>query len=901
VDELNRPTGTITFLFSDMEGSTELAAALGTAVFREILELHQRCLREAFERNGGIERSTEGDSFFVVFRDAPSAVAAAVRAQQSLAEQAWPENASVRVRMGIHTGEGQAGGDDYVGLDVNRAARIAAAGHGGQVLVSETTRALAIASLPDGVAVRDIGQHRLKGLPEPEHLYQLTIAGLVSDFPAIRSLDATMTNLPARTSSFVGRDRAIGEITRLIGESRLVTLVGPGGTGKTSLATEVSRRIAADFNDGVWFVALDALADPGLVGSAIVAGLGLRDISGRSARERLLDNLPGRSLLLVIDNFEHVVEAAPLIGELLLAAPNVRAIVTSRAPLRLSSEQIYPVPPLDVPDPASSLDLADIASIPAVRLFVERARRVQPDFTLTTANAEAIADICRRLDGLPLGIELAAARIAMLGPAGIRDRLAHHLALGGAAARDVPARQRTLDETIGWSHDLLDDSGRALFAKLAVFAGGWRLTEAEEVCADGGNLNGEVADLLDGLVEQSLVTINTREDGVRYGMLETIRQHAAQRLAKSDPDHELQRRHALTFLALAERTAPGLETHDAVSAISRLQEERDNLGSAIRFAVNSGDADVGLRLGRALYRFWGLTGDIREGIDAIQAVLSLPGAEARTALRLRALEALGNLFYYAGDSEEPPRLYRAQLELARELNDEKALADARYNLLFTDFGPGESEAALAELDAIEAHYRALGDERARARTMWARGVRLVGSGRAADAVGILEMAIVRYRELGDYGYLSQTAGLLSWAYFQLGDPQAGTRWLLEGITFGYGLSHLPAITAGLPQIAMATFHLGLPDVAATILGAYDGLTRKYGVRMPENLKHYLEASDPPEQVRSTLDADTYDKARSRGLEMGIDEVIEYINEVLGTQPASSPSQAGPTQEIASAT
>jgi predicted ATPase/class 3 adenylate cyclase len=893
MDELNRPTGTITFLFSDMEGSTELAATLGTPVYRDVLELHQRRLREAFALHGGIEKGTEGDSFFVVFRDAPSAVAAAVRAQRSLAEQTWPQNTTVRVRVGIHTGEGQAGGDDYVGLDVNRAARISAAANGGQVLVSETTRALTIASLPDGVAMRDVGRHRLKGLPEPEHLYQLTIAGIQSDFPAIRSLDASMTNLPARISSFVGRDREVGEVGRLIRDGRLVTLLGPGGAGKTSLATEVARLSAPQFDDGVWFVALDALTDPELVGSAIVAGLGLRDISGRSARERLLDNLPGRSLLLVLDNFEQVVEAAPLISELLVAAPSVRAIVTSRAPLRLSAEQIYPVPPLDLPDPADSLDPAQIASIPAVRLFVDRARRVQPDFTLTTANAEAIADICRRLDGLPLGIELAAARIAMLGPAGIRDRLARHVGLGGAAARDVPVRQRTLDETIGWSHDLLDEAGRTLFARLAVFAGGWRLAEAEQVCGTEGSLEGGVANVLDGLVEQSLVTTSARDDGVRFGMLETVRQHAAQRLSETDGRQELERRHALAFLALAESTAPALETREAAAAIDRLQEERDNLRSAVRFAIDAVDVEVGLRLGRSLARFWGLTGEMQEGISSIQALLALPGAEVATIRRVRALEAAGNLFYWAGDAEQPRQMYRAQLELALALDDQKGIADARYNLLFTDYGPSDSQAALVELDAIEAQYRALGEERARARTMWARGGQLMAGGRVGEAVVVLEEASARYRELGDYAYLPQTAGLLSAASFQLGDPGSSARWLLEGTSAAYELGNLPMVILGLPSIAMAVFHLGLPEAAATILGAYDGLARRYGVRMPQNMEQTIEARDPLGQVRAALDADSYDQAWRRGLEMSVDEIKAYTLELASAQATSAPSEMDP--------
>ncbi len=889
MDEPSRPTGTITFLFSDMERSTELAVELGAGPYREVLEQQQRLLREAFAAHGGIERGTEGDSFFVVFRDAPSAVATAVDAQRALAEAHSPSDTALRVRMGIHTGQGLPGGDDYVGIDVNRAARIASAAHGGQVLVSDATRALSIGSLPDGVALRYVGQHRLKGIPEPERLYQLTIAGLPSDFPAVRSLDAPVTNLPVRVSTLVGRERDLEEVEGLIRVGRLVTLLGSGGTGKTSLATEVARRVAPNFPDGAWFVALDSVVDPQLVGSAIVAALNLRDMTGRSARERLLDNLPGRSLLLVLDNFEQIVEAAPLVGELLVVAPTVKAIVTSRAPLRLSAEQVYPVAPLAVPGPADGLDLVELMSVPSVHLFVDRARQVQPDFELTMGNAPAIGDICRRLDGLPLGIELAAARMPLLGPVGILDRLEHQLALSGLGPRDAPERQRTLENTIAWSHDLLDGPSRSLFARLGVFAGGWRLEQAEAVCGPATELGGEVVDILDRLVNQSLVTTNARADAVRFGMLETIRRHASERLSHDETYSNVRRRHMLTYLALAESAAPALEARGAAVALERLGEERENLRTAVRLAVDTKDAQVGLRLGNALSRFWSLSGELEEGAASMLALLAIPGAETPTSSRMRALEAIGNMYYFAGGRERPREMYRAQLELAHVLNDKHGIADARYNLLFVDYGPDDSQGALVELDGIEAAYRELGDERAIARTMWARGSQLVGASRMAEAVKILEPAIIRFRELADYRYQMQAAGSLSAANFALGNPASAARWLLEGVAVAHEDRNLPMTTAGLPSIAMAVFHLGLPEAAAEILGAYDGLSQRYGVRMPENLERLLTTHDPPAQVREALEPDVYDRARARGRQMGIDEAVAFAMEMVG-RPAASGSE-----------
>ena len=352
------PTGTLTFLFSDIEGSTRLVESLGTAAYRELLEHHQRLLRSAFAASGGIERSTEGDSFFVVFEDAPSAVTAAVAAQRALAAATWPAAEPVRVRMGLHTGQGVAGGDDYVGLDVHRAARIAAAAHGGQVILSASTRALAQPSLPSDVQLLDLGEHRLRGVSATERLYQLEIADLPSAFPPPRTESVSATHLPPRLTSFVGREAELAELAELVATSRLVTLTGPGGAGKTSLATECARAIADRFGDGVWFVALDAISDPEVVPSAIASALGLRETGDRPAHDQLRDNLSHRELLLVLDNFEQLLPASPLVGSILVAAPAVRVLTTSRAPLHLAAEQIYPVPPLAVPPSVDANDLA---------------------------------------------------------------------------------------------------------------------------------------------------------------------------------------------------------------------------------------------------------------------------------------------------------------------------------------------------------------------------------------------------------------------------------------------------------------------------------------------------------------------------------------------------------------
>ena len=426
------------------------------------------------------------------------------------------------------------------------------------------------------------------------------------------------------------------------------------------------------------------------MGSTIVATLGLRDTSGRTARERLVDNLADRSLLLVLDNFEQVLDGATLVGEVLAAAPAVKVVATSRAPLRLAAEQTYAVAPLPIPGSMEEDDPVTLALVPSIQLFVERARRVRSTFELTTANAEPVADICRRLDGLPLGIELAAARVGLLGPSGIRDRLAARIDLPGAALRDTPTRQRTLQATVAWSHDLLDAPSRALFARMAVFVGGCRPQELEAVCGPADELGGDPLELVSSLIDQSLVMASDRDGGQRFEMLETIRQVAVEQAARrSDPSSALPR-HAHAYLAMAEAEASEIGTSGQAPALARLAAERENLRAAIRTSIDRGDHDVALRFAAALSRFWWLWGQMDEGRSTIDSILRMPGADTPSLSRMRALEAAGLLPYYTGDSEGATEMYRAQLDVARQLDDRQGEADAMFNLMFTGGRPGTS-------------------------------------------------------------------------------------------------------------------------------------------------------------------------------------------------------------------
>ena len=636
------PIGTVTFLFTDIEGSTRLLQEIG-ADYRDVLERHAVIVRRALAEHDGVEVSTEGDAFFAVFRSVTGAVAAAVAAQRALAEEHWPGGHRVRVRMGLHTGEGRLGGGSYVGLDVHRAARIAAAGHGGQILLSAASRALVETMLPEGVTLRDLGAHRLKDLDQSEHLVQLNIAGLDQQFPPIRSLE-TPSNLPAELTSFVGRQREVDEVSELLAATRLLTLTGPGGTGKTRLALRIAAGMRPSYSDGVFFVDLAPLSDPTLVGPTVAHSLGLSEQPQRPIIEMLKEHLESRNVLLVLDNFEHLLAAGEVLSDLLAAASRLKVLVTSRSTLNLYGEQEFAVPPLALPDPGAHADLAGLSEYEAVALFVERARAARPAFSITNESAKAVAEICVRLDGLPLAIELAASRVRILGPTEILARLQQHLSVLATGGTDVPLRQRTLRGTIDWSYQLLKPAEQTLFARLAIFAGGCTLEAVEAVCNPSGELGLETIDGIAALVDQSLLR-QTADDGEsRFGMLETIREYGRDRLAANEGLDAVGRRHLRYFNDLAAMGERHFLGADQVTWLDRFEREHDNVRAALRRAVDERLPDDGLLLAAALWRFWYQRGYLREGRAWLKELIST----ARCCLRregqgTRSLRRIGVL------------------------------------------------------------------------------------------------------------------------------------------------------------------------------------------------------------------------------------------------------------------
>lgn len=667
------PTGTVTLLFTDIEGSTRLLQRAGDA-YPSLLAEHRRVLRAAFSNHDGVEVDAQGDGFFVAFASAQDAAAAAVAAQQALAGHDWPDNSEIRVRIGLHTGEPTAVGGRYVGLAVHQGARVMAAGHGGQVLVSESTRAL----LDDRFQARDLGEHRLKDLAGPHHLYQLLVEGLPADFPPLKTLENRPTNLPVLANALIGRSRELKETQALLArdEVRLLTLTGAGGTGKTRFALQIAAEQLEEFANGVFFVSLAPVRDWELVVPTIAQTLGLREQPGETRLETLTEYLSDKQLLLLLDNFEQVVPAAAEISGLLAAAPELNVLVTSRTPLRLSGERTYPVPPLELPNPEQLVDAGSLMECEAVRLFVERAQAATSDFAVTDVNVRAVAEICIRLDGLPLAIELAAPRVRALPAPALLRRLDQRLRLLTGGAQDVDERQRTLRATLEWSYDLLLDSEKVVFAELGTFIGGCRLEAAEAVCDPRGELGLEVLDSLESLVEKSLLLQRADPDGEpRFWMLETIREFAMELLADSSSFADARTRHAAYFRSLAENIDVDSRTGDQAVLFGRLDVETANIRTALEWAREAKDAELLLGLATPLWGFWATRGYVAEGRSALEDALALSGERPA-----RALLGLCTMRILSGSTDEVLHDAQEALEACKQLGDDYSLAQA-WNLL----------------------------------------------------------------------------------------------------------------------------------------------------------------------------------------------------------------------------
>jgi predicted ATPase/class 3 adenylate cyclase len=875
------PTGTVTFLRTDVEGSMAIMRTVGSD-WDDVNAVHLGIVREAIDRHGGTVVRTEGDAVFAVFPEAGAAVRAAADGQRMLDGQAWPTDARIRVRMGLHSGEAHLAGDDYGGFDVNRAARIAAVGHGGQIVLSETTQVLVGTSLPPDVSLRDLGRHVLRDLPFPEHLWQVDVAGRRTDFPALRVAGSTKGNLPERMTTFVGRSSDIREIGELLESNRLVTLTGPGGIGKTSLAVEAARERVASMPDGAWFVALDAVTDPSLVPTVIARAIGLFDGIDRPAAEGLPSFLATQSLILVLDNFEQVMDAAGDVARLLRSSPDSRFIVTSRSPLRISGEQEYPVRPLPVDGTGDGLAASDD---PAVQLFADRARSVLPGWE-PGPDAPIVVEICALVDGLPLGIELAAARLSLLPARAIRDRLASHLPLPGSGPRDAPARQKTLEGMIGWSHDLLSPDDQRILHDLGAFEGTFDAEQAEAVIADaGGGARTDVLDRLIALAERSLIARDLPHvgddarlagSGIRFRMLTTVQAFAADRLVDDGRQTEVRDRHAAAYLDVIEAAAPHLFTSRQPPWLDRLDLDASNLRAALRWMIASGDVESALRFVAASWRYWLATGRLDEGAERVTAVFAMPGAERPSIARVRALAAAGGIAYWRDDTDAARRWYTAQRDEAILIGDAAATADAFFNLSGALFATGDLDPARGSAEEARRRFVELGDEISVNRVDMGIA-HLIMSREGPEAVSSrLRGALERAMELDDAPYVAMGCGSLAWAAWLSGDTATARPLALQAILGYHALRDAASTTISLTVGALLALDRGRPEDAAALIGAHDALSLRYGVRPPVGLAAILRTADPLGPVRAALPADVYDAEFARGTRMTLGEVVDLV-------------------------
>jgi predicted ATPase/class 3 adenylate cyclase len=893
------PTGTVAFVFTDIEGSTRLAQTLPGERWEAVLARHRELIRTAVAAHDGVEVSTEGDGFFLAFARTSDAVAAVVDAERAIAAEPWPEDAVVLVRAGIHTGEGRLDADgSYIGADVHRAARVAAAGHGGQVLLSQTTTTLVADDLPPGVGLRGLGEHRLKDL-RPERICQLLIEGQRSEFPPIRSLDRQPNNLPTQLTSFVGRDRELREAGELLRTTRLLTLTGPGGTGKTRLSLQLAADVAERFADGIWFVALEPVRDPGLIAGTILTTLGLVEAGGRSARDILVDWLATREVLLVLDNFEQVIDGAPVVADLLRGAPRISILVTSRAPLRVSGEQEYPVPGLPAPRdvlalsdleklnlPAGDrlLDAAGASQYEAVRLFIARAVAVRPDFRVTNENAPAVAGIAARLHGMPLAIELAAARVKLLPPETILERLEHQLGILSAGARDLPERQQTLRGAIAWSHDLLGDGERRLLARLSVFVGGCELDSAEAVCGPPAELDGvEVIDCLMFLTDQSLVRAEEVDGGLRFRMLDTIREFAAEQLAARGEREEIERRHSATVLASVEAIQPLLSGDDQRRWLGRLERDHDNVRAVLDRAVAAGDAATAIPLAFAMWRYWQKRGHLAEARRRLQAMADAPWSRDDPRLRARLMEALGGVCWWQADIPAMGAAYAEALEIWQTIGDKREIANALYNDSFryaVSDSPGVRDPerlGFKQMNRARDLAVEAGDERGEANALWGIGNWMYFHEADDRGVGHFNDAIAIFRRLGDRTMEAWTHHMIGVALVRPGEVEEARANIQASMRLFHTFGDVAGITLSLDDFASIAIATGDLPRAARLWGAARALSAAGGVGLADFVDTQFESIGRP-NARHAIDPGELERAAEEGRALTLDESVAYALE-----------------------
>ncbi|MGD2049174.1 MAG: adenylate/guanylate cyclase domain-containing protein [Chloroflexota bacterium] len=869
------PQGQVTFLFTDLVGSTQLWEVYPEAM-HEAMARHDGLLKEAITANQGRIVKTTGDGIHAAFASPVDAVSAAIEGQQQMEAEEWRETDPLLVRMGLHTGESRFREGDYYGTTLNRTARIMSIGHGGQILLSAAVHALLknYPSLP--FQMLDLGEHRLKSLGKPEKIYQILHPDLPAQFPALLSLGTIPSNLPLQTTEFIGREQEMEALKERFPGTRLLTLTGSGGTGKTRLALQTAAEFLDQYADGVFFVDLTLLNDAALVPSSIAEALSVKELKTEPILETLKRSLERKTMLLVLDNFEHILEAAPAVGELLVAGPKVNILVTSREMLHISGEQVFPVPPLGLPESGAQISPQQLASYEAIQLFSSRARATNPAFRITPENAADIAEICRRLDGLPLAIELAAARARLFTPKKLLERLSDRLKILTGGARDLHARQQTLRGAIDWSYDLLEPPEQKLFARLEVFSGGQSLEAIEEVCSK--DLEIDILDGLESLLDKSLIRQEEDFEGQpRFVMLETLQAYARERHREYEDRPATQTAHAEWVLAFAEAGEEGIFGQTPNVWIDRLKTEEGNIRVVLE-RCQSGhlSPEIGVRLAGALRYYWEATGKLGEGLAWLNSMLSI-SSDLPAAVRAKALCGAGVLSYWRGDPQQGAVFCQEALDAGREIGDMVIVGEAQHFLAHVAQNQGNPDLGVELLTASHKNFRDI-DHRwgvRRSRTCLADAQRLQQN--YDLAARNFEEAIREQRESSGDGdimlamYLSNYGNVLN----RQGKYQQAVDCFREGIQISQALNNSMMIAYLVDGLAGNAVLSGNPEEAALLMGASEGLFEAENIASMAAIDqfdhdYYLA------EIQANLEQDRLDELWEKGKKMPAEETVARV-------------------------
>jgi len=860
------------FLFTDIEGATRLRQQLDDR-YSELHSQYRDLLLGAIQRQGGREVGAEEGACLFAFPRAKGAVLAAIAVLRAIHRHRWPAGSTLRVRMHLFTSEAVSVDTDGMSMTVSHAARLSSAGHGGQILLTEAIRHLVADDLPKDTSLRDLGIRRLKDLARPQHLFQVINPHLQFEFPPLKSLDVLPNNLPIQLTSFIGRDREISQVKRLLSTTRLLTLTGAGGAGKTRLALQVAAEALDDFPDGVWVVDLAPLSDAVLLPQAVGSALSIREQPERPLHATLVDALQQKSLLLVLDNCEHLQAASAQLAQTLLrGCQTLHILATSRVPLSVSGETLWRVPSLSLPDPRQLFTVAYVAPYEAVRLFVERARAGQAHFALTFDNASAVAQICHRLDGIPLAIELAAARTTGLSVEQIAAKLDDRFRLLTGGTSSLP-RHQTLRATMDWSNALLDEKEQVLLRRLSVFAGGWTLEAAERICAGGAVESAGVLDLLMQLVHKSLVIAETQRMEARYRLLETVRQFEQEKLEQAGESATLRRQHRDWYLDLAEQGDSRLRGPEEGVWLTRLEAEHDNFRAALEWSKGDDGANSELRLARALEWFWYLAGHWSEGRARLEDIIARSSDRPRVLLPKVMVGAL-RLAYRQGDRGRAKALIDGGLALCRDLGDTGARAWFLIWAGIVAVAEADYERAIPPLEESLALNRELGDKWWTVESLTYLGITSTMQGDYRKAAALLGESLALSKETGNVNNITWSLRGLGLLALLKGDYGQARAYYAESLSLCREVRTPGVIKECLDGLAQAACEQGEFERAARLFGAVKALEETLGGVSVD----WIDPSDHDRRVASTragLGDAAFAHAWAEGRAMSLEQVVEY--------------------------